>query len=149
MVDQLTKEQIEEYREAFAIFDKNGDGIITTKELGEVMTSFGEFPNEGELREMVNEIDVDGNGEIDFADFLSLMARPITDVHTEQEIKEAFREFDKDGDGFISVTDFRNVMTTVADTLTEEELEEMIEEADAHGQGQINYEDFAKTIAEM
>ncbi|XP_793110.3 calmodulin-alpha [Strongylocentrotus purpuratus] len=149
MVDQLTEEQIEEYKEAFAIFDKNGDGIITTKELGEVMTSFGESPNEGELRDMVNEIDVDGNGEIDFADFLSLMARPITDANTEQEIKEAFREFDKDGDGFISVTEFRYAMSTIADTLTEEELEEMIEEADAHGDGQINYEDFAKTIAEM
>ena len=49
---------------------------------------------------MVNEVDADGNGTIDFAEFLTMMASKMTD--DEAEIGEAFREFDKDGNGYIS-----------------------------------------------
>ena len=49
-----------EFKVAFKMFDKNGDGCITTKELGEVMRSLGENPTEAELLQAVNEVDVDG-----------------------------------------------------------------------------------------
>uniref|UniRef100_A0A3B3YEB5 EF-hand domain-containing protein n=1 Tax=Poecilia mexicana TaxID=48701 RepID=A0A3B3YEB5_9TELE len=42
MADQLTEEQIAEFKEAFSLFDKDGDGTITTKELGTVMRSLGQ-----------------------------------------------------------------------------------------------------------
>lgn len=50
-------------------------GNITTKELGTVMRSLGQNPTEAELQEMINEVDADGNGTIDFPEFLNLMAR--------------------------------------------------------------------------
>lgn len=49
---QLTEEQIAEFKEAFSLFDKDGDGTITTKELGTVMRSLGQNPTEAELQEM-------------------------------------------------------------------------------------------------
>jgi len=49
-----------EYRTAFDMFDKDGDGTITTKELGTVMRSLGQNPTEQELIDMVNEVDMDG-----------------------------------------------------------------------------------------
>ena len=49
-----------EFREAFRLFDKDGDGSITKEELGSVMRSLGQFARVEELREMLLEIDVDG-----------------------------------------------------------------------------------------
>jgi calmodulin len=95
MADQLTEEQIAEFKEAFSLFDKDGDGTITTKELGTAMRSLGQNPTEAELQDMVNEVDADGNGTIDFLEFLTMMARKMKDTDSEEELKE-------DGNGFIS-----------------------------------------------
>ena len=58
----LSEEQIGEFREAFLMFDRDGDGTITTNELGTVMRSLGQNPTEIELQDMINEIDENGNG---------------------------------------------------------------------------------------
>ena len=146
MVDQLTDEQIAEFKEAFALFDKDGDGTITTKELGTVMRSLGQNPTEAELQDMINEVDVDGNGTIDFPEFLSLMARKMKETDTEEELMEAFRVFDRDGNGFISAHELRHVMTNLGEKLTNEEVDEMIKEADLDGDGAINYEEFVRMM---
>lgn len=49
-----------EFNEAFAAYDKDGDGFITAKELGEVMRSLGENPTEAELLRIIDEVDIDG-----------------------------------------------------------------------------------------
>ncbi|KAJ3033192.1 hypothetical protein HDV00_006662 [Rhizophlyctis rosea] len=144
--DQLTEEQIAEFKEAFSLFDKDGDGTITTKELGTVMRSLGQNPTEAELQDMINEVDADGNGTIDFPEFLTMMARKMKDTDSEEEIKEAFKVFDKDGNGFISAAELRHVMTNLGEKLTDEEVDEMIREADVDGDGQINYEEFVKMM---
>lgn len=59
-----------EFKEAFSLFDKDGDGTITTKELGTVMRSLGQNPTEAELQDMINEVDADGVCRfLDFTDF--------------------------------------------------------------------------------
>jgi len=143
---QLTEEQIAEFKEAFALFDKDNDGNITTKELGTVMRSLGQNPTESELADMINEVDADGNGDIDFSEFLTMMARKMKDTDSEDEIKEAFKVFDKDGNGYISALELRHVMTNLGEKLTDEEVDEMIREADIDGDGQINYEEFVKMM---
>ncbi|XP_055637087.1 calmodulin-alpha-like isoform X1 [Toxorhynchites rutilus septentrionalis] len=142
MADKLTEGQISDFKEAFKLFDKDGDGTITTMELGAVMRSLGQRPTEAELQDIILEIDADGNGTVDFSEFLTLMARTIRDDYTEEEIREAFRVFDKDGNGYITAAELRYVMDMVGEKLTEEEAEEMIREADDDGDGHINYEEF-------
>ena len=67
----------------------DGDGQITSKELGAVMRSLGQNPTEAELQDMINEVDLDGNGTIDFPELLTDMARKMRDTDSEEEIKEA------------------------------------------------------------
>ena len=95
---------------------------------------------------MINEVDSDGNGTIDFPEFLTMMARKMKDTDSEEEIREAFRVFDKDGNGFISAAELRHVMTNLGEKLTDEEVDEMIREADIDGDGQVNYEGMYKII---
>ena len=78
----------------------DGDGTITTIELGTVMRSLGQNPTEAELQDMINEVDADGNGTIDFPEFLMMMARKERDIDSEEEIKEAFKVSDEVDNGF-------------------------------------------------
>ncbi|XP_027714770.1 calmodulin-A-like [Vombatus ursinus] len=146
MADQFSEEQIAEFKEAFSLFDKDSDGCITTKELGTVMRSLGQNPTEAELKNMIGEIDTDGNGTIDFPEFLSMMAKKMKDTDSEEEIREAFRVFDKDGNGLVSAAELRHVMTKLGEKLTDDEVDEMIREADVDGDGQVNYEEFVRML---
>merc|ERR1719183_509650 len=137
---QLTSAQEKEYKEAFALFDSDGDGTITTKELGVVMRSLGQTPTEAELKEMIAEVDANKDGTIDFKEFLGLMSKQTKERDSQEELKEAFKVFDKDGNGFISAAELRHVMTSLGEKLTDEEVDEMIREADVDGHGQVNYE---------
>uniref|UniRef100_A0A2K6S4H6 EF-hand domain-containing protein n=1 Tax=Saimiri boliviensis boliviensis TaxID=39432 RepID=A0A2K6S4H6_SAIBB len=62
------------------------------------MGSLGQNPTEAELQDVINEVDADGNGTIDFPEFLTMMARTMKGTDSEEEIREAFHVFDKDGD---------------------------------------------------
>lgn len=147
MAHKLTEDQVAEFKEAFAFIDENGDGQISIDELETVMRSLGQNPTYAELQEMINEVDVDGNGLIDFPEFLQMMARKMKDTDSDEEIREAFRVFDKDGDGFISAAELRRVMTNLGEKLTDEEVNEMIREADVDGDGKINYEEFVAMMS--
>ncbi|KAK8783815.1 hypothetical protein V5799_009823 [Amblyomma americanum] len=143
---QLSEDVVAEYREAFALFDKDGDGTISIKELGTVMRALGQNPTEAELKELIAEVDVDGNGTVDFPEFLVLMSKKARSADTEEEIREAFKVFDRDGNGFITAAELRHVMTTLGEKLTNEEVDAMIREADVDGDGQINYDEFVALI---
>ncbi|XP_029409979.1 calmodulin-like [Nannospalax galili] len=146
MADQLTEEQIEEFKVAFSIFDKDGDGTITTKELGIVLKSLGQNPTEAELQDMIDEVDADGKGTIDFPEFLTMMAREMKVTYSEEEIREAFRVFDRDENGFISGTELYHIITVLGEKITEEEVNEAIQEADIDGDGLVSYEEFIQMM---
>ncbi|CDF37480.1 Calmodulin [Chondrus crispus] len=143
----LTEETIKEFREAFSLFDKDGDGSISVVELGTVMRNMGQNPTEGELQQMISEVDADGNGLIDFAEFVTLMARKMNNTDKDAEIREAFNVFDKDGSGKISGDELRQIMKSLGEDLTEEEIQQMIREADTNGDGEIDYEEFVRMLS--
>ena len=136
-------EQIAEFKEAFSLFDKDGDGLITTKELGIVMRCLGLNPTEDEVQQLINELDLDGNGTVDFPEFSFIMQRKMQDC--KEEIREAFQVFDKDGSGFISAAEIRLYLTNFGQKLTDEEVDELIK--DAAVDGQVNYETIHRNIS--
>ncbi|KAI4369662.1 hypothetical protein MLD38_018082 [Melastoma candidum] len=146
MAGALTEEQITELKEAFTLFDKDGDGCITMEELATVLRSLDQNPTKKELQEMIDEVDSDGNGTIEFGEFLALMANKIKDTDAEEELKEAFKVFDKDQNGYISATELQHVMINLGEKLTDDEVEQMIREADLDGDGQVNYEEFVRMM---
>ena len=72
------QDQIAEYKEVFAMFDKNGDGTISTKELGTVIRALGLNPTEAELKQHINEVDASGSGNFSLNSFISMMSRKTT-----------------------------------------------------------------------
>ncbi|KAK7258704.1 hypothetical protein RIF29_24286 [Crotalaria pallida] len=146
MTDVLGEEQIGEFLEAFCLFDKDGDGCITIEELGNAIRALDENPTVEVLQIMMNEGDTDGNGTMEFGEFLNLMARKMKESEAEEELKGAFRVFDKDQDGYISPIELRSVMRSIGVKVTEEELEQMIKEADLNGDGLIDYEEFVRMM---
>ncbi|KAJ6397730.1 hypothetical protein OIU77_018689 [Salix suchowensis] len=146
MVDDLTEEEVAELQEAFCVFDKDGDGCITFEELATVIKSLHHSATDEELHIMMSEADVDGNGTIEFVEFLNLMERKMRENDAYEELKEVFKVFDKDHDGYISPNELRHVIINLGEHLTEKESEEMIREADLDGDGQVNYEEFVKIM---
>ncbi|CAG2234632.1 CALM [Mytilus edulis] len=146
MVDKLTKEQILECRAAFRLFDKDGDGTITTHEIGVVMRSLGKHPTDEDLKKIVDEIDIDGDGTVTFEEFLAIMTKQLCSKETAADIREAFRVFDKDGKGYLTVSEFQHIMGNLGEKMTWEETEEMIEEVDTDGDGRISCDDFIKIV---
>ncbi|KAK4629180.1 Calmodulin [Fulvia fulva] len=144
----LSEQEIKHFREAFALFDKNGDGEITAEELGAVMRSLGQNPSDSELKDMINEVDVDQTGSVDFSEFLQMMALKLKDTDEEQALYEAFRVFDKDGSGTISAEELKAVMKTLGEDLSDKELDEMLKEADTDGDGTIDYKEFAALMSQ-
>ena len=70
---------------------QNGDGFISAKELGVLMRTLGRNPTEDEIMNIMNEIDVDHNGKLDFSEFTIMMRDKLSGEDMEQEIKQAFR----------------------------------------------------------
>ncbi|XP_055891285.1 neo-calmodulin-like isoform X1 [Biomphalaria glabrata] len=138
---------IRELRQAFQLFDKDGDGSISTEELGTVMRNLGQFPSMDELNLMLREIDIDGDGTFSFEEFVQVMANvggisENSEEDEEEELRQAFRVFDKSGCGYITPSDLRAVLQCMGEELTEEEIDEMIAEVDIDGDGRIDFEEF-------
>ncbi|XP_050089632.1 calmodulin [Anopheles aquasalis] len=65
-----------ELRDAFRVFDKHNRGYITASDLRAVLQCLGEDLDEEEIEDMIKEVDVDGDGRIDFYEFVHALGEP-------------------------------------------------------------------------
>lgn len=128
----ISKSKLREYRDAFSLFDKDGNGYLTKEELGHVMHQLGQWARMEELQEMLSEVDTDGDGNVSFEEFVEILLN-ITDsdhdssaAQEEQELRDAFRVFDKHNRGYITASDLRAVLQCLGEDLDEDESKEKI-----------------------
>ncbi|KAK3578520.1 hypothetical protein CHS0354_007775 [Potamilus streckersoni] len=57
VLGELTDDKIREFKEAFKMYDKDNDGLISTQKLGAVLRALGNNPTEIEIQEMIDEVD--------------------------------------------------------------------------------------------
>merc|ERR1712124_26436 len=112
---QLSEEQLDEIREAFSLFDSDASGAIDVRELKAAMRALGfEVKNE-ELKKMVSDIDGDGNGTIEFSEFLQMM----TGKMGEKDSRD-------DNTNKISFRNLARVAEELGENIDDEELQDMI-----------------------
>ena len=145
VIDDLTDEQLIEFREAFEAFDK-GNGSITVRELGTVMRSLGQNLSEAEIKEMIDIVDEDKNGTIDFQEFLHLMARKMKLIRKEEELLDAINILDKDRNGKISKYELRYYLLSADSKINGEDIEEFIKTIGTDEEGNIDIQHFIEIL---
>ena len=141
----ISQEKVPAMRRMFSLMDRDGSGMISKDELKDLLHSQGYYPSESELETMMEEIDSDNNGEIDFEEFVRYcVKRRISRTVSQEakEIKDAFSFFDKNGDGFVTAVELRQVMRELGQDISEEQAEQMIAEVDKEGKGRVTYQRF-------
>ncbi|XP_076987420.1 calcium-binding protein 5 [Tamandua tetradactyla] len=141
----LGQDEIEELREAFLEFDKDRDGFISCKDLGNLMRTMGYMPTEMELTELGQQIRMNLGGRVDFDDFVELMTPKLlaetAGMIGVQEMRDAFKEFDTNGDGEITLGELQQAMQRLlGEKLTPQEISEVVREADMNGDGTVDFE---------
>ena len=138
----LSKEEIEEIREAFNLFDTDGSGSIDPRELKSAMQSLGFEAKNATIYQMIGDIDKDGSGSIDFEEFLDMMTAKMSDKDSKADIQKVFNLFDDDKSGKITLKNLKRVAKELGETMSDAELTEMIERADTDEDGEINPDEF-------
>ena len=119
-------------------------GTIDAKDLKDAMRALGLDAKKDEIRRMINGIDKDGSGTIDFNELLNMMTAHMGGRDSREETAKVFRLFDDDETGKIPLRfkNLKRVAQELGENMTDEELQEMIsiDEADRDGDGEVNEE---------
>lgn len=133
---------VEELEEVFKKFDVNGDGKISTSELGSIMGSLGQHATEQELDNMIREVDGDGDGCINLQEFIELNTKGVDSDEVLENLKDAFSVFDIDGNGAITAEELNTVMRSLGEECSLAECRRMINGVDSDGDGMIDFDEF-------
>ena len=145
MFDNISDKK-ENYKSFFDKYDSNKDGNVNSIELANILKAIDINASNEEIRDIIAELDLEGNGEINYEDFVTIMKKREKDVDNEEEVINAFKLFDKEGNGLININELKHIMLTVGNNITEEELNDLLKEADTDNDGYINYEEFIRSL---
>ncbi|XP_023012861.2 myosin light chain cytoplasmic isoform X1 [Leptinotarsa decemlineata] len=142
---KLTLTSVEEFQEAFQLFDNRGDGKIHVAQIGDALRALGQNPTESDVKKYTHQHKPDER--VSFEVFLPIYQQisKTRSGDTYQDFIEGLRHFDKDGNGYISSAELRHLLTTLGEKLTDDEVEQLLQ-GQEDSQGNVNYEEFVKLI---
>ncbi len=111
-MEELSEEQIEEFKEAFSLFDPEGQGFIDTKELGIVLRSLGVHITDEEKNEFIERYDPNSESIIYFKDFLEILVTKIAETKPDDELLEAFKLFDQEKKHYLEIESFKSELSS-------------------------------------
>ncbi|CAO2826477.1 unnamed protein product [Amaranthus hypochondriacus] len=137
-----------ELKRVFQMFDRNGDGKITKKELNDSLQNLGIYIPDKELSQMIEKIDVNKDGFVDMEEFGALYKTIMNERDEEEDMREAFNVFDQNGDGFITVEELRSVLQSLGlkQGRTIDDCKKMISKVDVDGDGMVDYKEFKQMM---
>ncbi|XP_045319592.1 myosin light polypeptide 6 isoform X1 [Leopardus geoffroyi] len=145
----FTEDQTAEFKEAFQLFDRTGDGKILYSQCGDVMRALGQNPTNAEVLKVLGNPKSDEMNVkvLDFEHFLPMLQTVAKnkDQGTYEDYVEGLRVFDKEGNGTVMGAEIRHVLVTLGEKMTEEEVE-MLVAGHEDSNGCINYEAFVRHI---
>jgi Ca2+-binding EF-hand superfamily protein len=131
-----------EIKDTFDLLDGDRDGVITVKDLGEIMKILDSHVKDFDINEVSKEID----DNIDYKSYESLWAMKLNESNIEHDYISIFKYFDKDNNGLIDQQDLVNGFNALGAKITLEEAEEMIIEADLDSDKLIDKEEFCRMM---
>lgn len=137
-----------ELKRVFQMFDRNGDGRITKKELNDSLENLGIFISDKDLSQMIQRIDVNGDGCVDMDEFGELYQTIMDERDNEEDMREAFNVFDQNADGFITVDELRTVLSSLGlkQGRTVQDCKNMISKVDVDGDGMVDFKEFKQMM---
>jgi len=146
LANPINPQNMEKLREAFAEFDVNDDGFISKKELSDVMSNFGNMITNEELDEMIKVVDKDGNGLVDFKEFLNLMDSNCLLQNIDQEMELLFEMIDTNKDGYLSAKEITTMMKNLGEKVRKKDIRKMMKAADSNNDGKISLSEFKSMV---
>ncbi|XP_046398449.1 myosin-2 essential light chain isoform X1 [Ischnura elegans] len=136
---------VEEFQEAFQLFDNRGDGKIQVTQIGDALRALGQNPTESDVKKFTHQHRPDER--ISFEVFLPIYQAILKNRSndTADDFIEGLRHFDKDGNGYISSAELRHLLTTLGEKLTDEEVEQLMA-GQEDSQGNVHYEEFVRLV---
>ena len=144
----LTVEEVEEIKEAFDLFDTEGNGSISVVELTKAMESLGFKDKNPIIYKMIAEIedDEEADGEIKFDEFLDMMTGRISEKNPEEDLARVYKLFDSDRTGEITFENLQRVARELGEDINDEELKEIVSRAGADYEGQFTRDAFVNIM---
>ncbi|KAF5472794.1 hypothetical protein F2P56_009482 [Juglans regia] len=140
IAQNLSEEEIKGLKAMFTNMDTDKSGTITYEELKTGLARTGSRLSESEVKQLMEAADVDGNGTIDYIEFISATMHRHR-LERDEHLFKAFQYFDKDSSGYITKDELENAMKEYG-MGDEGSIREIISEVDADNDGRINYEEF-------
>ncbi|KAH9672984.1 calcium-dependent protein kinase 13 [Citrus sinensis] len=118
----LSVEEVEDIKEMFKKIDSDNDGVVSTDELKAGLRNFGSQLAESEVQMLIEAVDTNGKGTLDYGEFLAVLLH-LRRMANDEHLHKAFSYFDKDGNGYIEPNELRDaLMEDGADDCTDDGL---------------------------